>query len=232
MNELGKKIRNEREKRGWSQGKLGAATGYSGPAIGKIERGETAKPNNLDVFARELGIPLDELEALADRAALAAGKLSKIKAHGNDDRTRGFTPTIVPGRDLVGGRDFPIYAAAMGGSGHTIISFDAIDWVKRPAILENVRDAYGVYIVGDSMEPAFEPGDMALVHPHMPPTRNTDVVLFHEPPIGEVECIIKRLIGFNDMDWTLKQYNPLREFREARASWPHCHRVVGKYSAR
>jgi len=148
------------------------------------------------------------------------------------ERTKGFTPTIVDGKGLVGARDFPIYAAAMGGDGHSIITFDAIDWVKRPAILENVKDAYGVYIVGDSMDPAFEPGDMALIHPHLPPARDTDVVLFHVPPVDEAECIIKRLVGFNDADWKLKQYNPSKIFTEDRASWPYCHRVVGKYSRR
>lgn len=149
-----------------------------------------------------------------------------------EPRTKGFTPTIVDGKGLVGVRDFPIYAAAMGGDGHSIITFDAIDWVKRPAILENVKDAYGVYIVGDSMDPAFEPGDMALIHPHLPPARDTDVVLFHVPPVDEAECIIKRLVGFNDADWKLKQYNPSKIFTEDRASWPYCHRVVGKYSRR
>lgn len=148
------------------------------------------------------------------------------------ERAEGFTPTIIPGKELVGNRDFPIYAAAMGGDGHTIITFDAIDYVKRPAILENVKDAYGVYIVGDSMEPAYEQGDMALVHPHLPPARGKDVILFHVPPANEAECIIKRLIGFNDFEWKLRQYNPAKDFSEYRASFPYCHRVVGKYSGR
>ncbi|MHC1549424.1 S24 family peptidase [Phyllobacterium sp. K27] len=147
-------------------------------------------------------------------------------------RTPGFKPEIVPGKQLVGERNFPVYAAAMGGDGHAIITFDAIEYVKRPSILENVKDAYGVYIVGDSMDPVYEPGDMALIHPHLPPARGKDVVLFHVPPAQEAECIIKRLVGFNDQDWKLKQYNPAKEFSEPRASWPYCHRVVGKYSSR
>ncbi|GAA0588973.1 S24 family peptidase [Paenochrobactrum glaciei] len=148
------------------------------------------------------------------------------------EATKGFTPEIVPGKGLVGGRDFPIYAAAMGGNGHTIITFDAIEWVRRPAILENVKDAYGIYIVGDSMEPAYEQGDMALVHPHLPPTRGTDVILYHVPPTYEAECIIKRLVGFNDTEWKLRQYNPPLDFAEYRDDYPYCHRVVGKYNGR
>ena len=82
------------------------------------------------------------------------------------------------------------------------------------------------------MSPAYEPGDMALVHPNLPPVRDKDVVLYHVPPGGESEAIIKRLVSFNDREWTLKQYNPGKEFTESRIEWAICHRVVGKYSAR
>ncbi len=148
-------------------------------------------------------------------------------------RPDAFTPEIIQGSTLVSPhRDLPVYAAAMGGDGHQVITFDAIDWVKRPSILDNVKGGYAVYIVGESMIPAFRPGDMALINPHLPPQRDTDVVLFHVPPHDEAECIVKRLVGFNDRDWKLEQYNPYKEFPEPRASWPICHRVVGKYSSR
>jgi phage repressor protein C with HTH and peptisase S24 domain len=143
-----------------------------------------------------------------------------------------FTPIITPGSELVGSRDFPVFAAAMGGDGHVIVTFDAVEYVKRPAILEGVRDAYGILLTGESMVPAYWPGDMALVHPHLHPSRDTDVVLFHVPPANEAEAIIKRLVSFNDREWTLKQYNPADEFVESRADWTICHRVVGKYNAR
>ncbi len=147
-------------------------------------------------------------------------------------RSTAFKPLITPGSELVGARDFPIYAAAQGGEGHVIITFDPVEVVKRPAILEGVRDAYGVLLTGSSMEPAYWPGDMALVHPHLPPARDTDVVLFHVPPHSEAEAIIKRLTSFNDKEWRLKQYNPADDFTESRVEWSICHRVVGKYNAR
>lgn len=148
----------------------------------------------------------------------------------------GFTPTIIPGRDLVGEKNFPVFAAAKGGDGHTIITFEAIDWVKRPSVLENVKNAYGIYIVGDSMVPAFEQGDMALVHPHLPPSRNRNAVFYHTPPVDEAEAIVKRLLSFDDRDWRLRQWNPPdgedQDFTVARADWPICHVIVGKYEAR
>lgn len=151
----------------------------------------------------------------------------------------GFVPKIVPGRELVGDKNFPIYAAARGSSeGHQIVTFEAIDYVKRPTILESVKDAYGLYIVGESMIPAFEPGDMALVHPHLPPARDKNVVLYHVPPFteAEAEAMVKRLLRYDDRDWHLRQFNPgegeERDFSVSRADWKFCHRIVGKYEAR
>lgn len=154
------------------------------------------------------------------------------KAPAAPARSTSFKPLITPGSELVGARDFPIYAAAQGGEGHVIITFDPVEIVKRPAVLEGVRGAYGVLLTGSSMEPAYWPGDMALVHPHLPPARDTDVVLFHVPPHSEAEAIIKRLTSFNDKEWRLKQYNPADDFIESRVEWSICHRVVGKYNAR
>ncbi|KSV75053.1 hypothetical protein N184_26905 [Sinorhizobium sp. GL28] len=147
-------------------------------------------------------------------------------------RAPGFAPQIVPGEQLVGHRDLPIFAAAQGGDGHVIVTFDAVEYVKRPSVLEGVKGAYGIYLTGSSMIPAYEPGDMALVHPHLPPARDKDVVLYHVPPANDAEAIIKRLVSFNDREWTLRQYNPFLEFTESRVEWSFCHRVVGKYSAR
>ncbi|MGN6548476.1 MAG: S24 family peptidase [Pararhizobium sp.] len=175
--------------------------------------------------------------AISRDAAEKYGRLFGVSPgwilYGDDAALRdSFTPDIIPGSELVSNQTMPVYPAAMGGEGHIIVSFDEVDRVKRPMELENVKGGYGLLIVGDSMVPAYRPGDMALVHPHKPPARDTDVILYHVPPDNEAEAIVKRLIGFNDREWTLEQYNPYREFREFRKEWQVCHRVVGKYHAR
>ncbi|RWE81926.1 MAG: helix-turn-helix domain-containing protein [Mesorhizobium sp.] len=151
-----------------------------------------------------------------------------------EPKPRASRTPIIPGDELVGGRDLPIYAAAMGGEGHMIVTFEAIDWVKRPAVLQNVRGGYGILVRGESMIPAYWPGDTALVNPHLQPARDSDAVFFHTPPKerGDEEAIIKRLVGMNDRQWTLEQYRPAKTFSESRVDWPICHRVVGKYNAR
>lgn len=122
----------------------------------------------------------------------------------------------------------------MGGSGHEIITFDQIDSVKRPAVLENVKGGYGLLIKGGSMYPVYKDGDTALINPHLPPARDTDVVLYHLPPdnLDEAEAMIKQLNGWTEREWHLEQFQPPEEFAASRIDWPTCHRVVGKYNRR
>lgn len=164
------------------------------------------------------------------RLAEVLGTTESWLLRGGEDS---FRPETVAGRDLVtNDRSLPVYPAAMGGEGHVVITFDPIEYVKRPSILEHVKDGYGIYIVGESMVPAYKPGETALVHPRLPVARDTDVVLFHTPPHDEAECMIKQLNGFNDELWHLEQFRPARTFDIFRQEWPICHRVVGKYNRR
>lgn len=144
-------------------------------------------------------------------------------------------PVIIPGRDLVAqnGETLPVYAAARGGDGHTIVTFDEIERVKMPAVLQGVKGGYGLLVAGDSMVPVFHPGDTLLVHPHLQPARGYNHVFYHHPPHGgEEEAVVKELVAFNDREWSLKQWNPIKEWKESRQVWQTCHRIVGKYDRR
>ena len=126
-----------------------------------------------------------------------------------------------------------VFAAAQGGKGHSIIEYEPVETIPTPSELKGVRDGYGILIKGESMVPAYRPGDYVWVNPHKPPDRDTDVVLYHVPPRGEdAEAIIKTLVTFNDRQWSLRQYNPLADFTESRKDWPICHRIVGKRNVR
>ncbi len=186
-----------------------------------IRRGRTPGTANLNALARALGVTASWLmgEGPRELEASEAEPLPRSE--------------IVRGTALVSNLRMPVYAAAQGGNGHVIVSFEQIDEIKRPAELENVRGGYGLLIKGASMEPAINEGDMALVNPHLPPARGKNVILYHTPPHGgEVEAIVKQLVSWNDREWTLKQWNPVAEFKEYRQEWPICHRLVGTYYGR
>ena len=129
--------------------------------------------------------------------------------------------------------ELPVYGAAQGGSGGAMqVSSDPIQWLARPDPLRTVAGAYGVFVVGESMSPAYEQGDIALVHPSLPPRRGADVILSRQDPDGTRHSLVKRLVGWTDENWRVRQYNPDGEFDLPRADWRDVQAIVGKYNAR
>jgi hypothetical protein len=130
-------------------------------------------------------------------------------------------------------KDFPIYGAAQGGSsGAMALSSDPIQQIMRPDPLLTVKSSYGVFVVGESMSPAYEQGDIALVHPGLPPRRGADVILSRREPDGTPHVLIKQLVGWTDTEWRVRQYNPAKEFELPRDEWAEIQTIVGRYNAR
>lgn len=207
------RFRNAREKKGLSQPKLAALSGVSQTTIDKIERGLTLNSRMLPKLALALGVPIEELDPQLQNTA-----------------STGFRP---PPEFFSRDNNMPVFSAAEGGNGHIIVSTDVVEYVQRPYTLETISDAYGILIVGDSMDPAFEPGDTAWVNPRLPPLRGVDVILYAGIDGGaDARASIKRLIGWTDKVWQVRQYNPPKEFTMERSEWPKVHRVVGKFSRR
>jgi phage repressor protein C with HTH and peptisase S24 domain len=67
-------------------------------------------------------------------------------------------------------RDIPILGSgACGEDGLFEFNGQTLDHARRPARLQNVRDAYAMYVSGLSMcAPWREPGQLVYVHPHQP----------------------------------------------------------------
>jgi transcriptional regulator with XRE-family HTH domain len=211
---LGERIRKAREAMHLTQGQLADLVGTRQQTIGKIETGALRHSRFMTRIVETLGLVADKT----------------------------FTPSLFPVRiadapipkgTLLGDKDLPVLGATEAGSGMLTVSSDPVDYVRRPDRLINVKDAYGLIIAGDSMEPAFEPGDTILIHPHLPPIPNTDVVLYADNGFGEVRTLIKRLVRFTATEWHLIQHNPppgkRKEIVIPRAEWQRCHRIVGKF---
>jgi transcriptional regulator with XRE-family HTH domain len=212
--EIGQKIKELRESKGWSQDELAARVGISQPALFKIENGQTIKSRFLPDLAKVLEFPLD---ALTSPAPLVSRRI-------------GF----VPPPEFFGERDLPVYAAAEGGPGEMVVSTDPIDMVPRPWYLGMVKEGYAVLVTGDSMDPAFRPGEIAIVNPRLSPQPSTDVILVGGEHEGEFKASIKFLIKSEPTRWYVRQFNPPegepRDFWRDKREWPKAYRVVGKYS--
>jgi len=134
---------------------------------------------------------------------------------------------------IVGARDTPVYASAVGGArGHMIVDFEPIEWVRRPAPLEGVKGGFAVYVQGESMDPAYEHGDMALIHPHQPVRQGDTVLILLTDGNGSHEAMIKRLVVATDDVVRLEQHKPHKTFELPRADVSKILKVVGKYNRR
>lgn len=211
--EPGQIIREAREKRRLSQKDLADLIGISQPAVKKIEAGETAQSKFLPKIAQVLELDLSLLDsALAPQPALPAER------------------PLLPGRP-----DFRIFASAEGGPGEIIRSAEPVDFVPRPTHLVHVRDAYGLFITGSSMEPEYKSGEMAIVEPSMPIIAG-EVYVFYAERLGEARATIKHLRRATADRWLVSQHNPpegmSKDFPLSRKEWGIAHRVTGKFARR
>ncbi len=127
-------------------------------------------------------------------------------------------------------RDLPIYGSAMGGSdGAFEMNGQVMDYAERPPGLAGARNAYGIYVQGDSMSPRFETGWLVLVNPSRPVRRGDNVVIQlkprdeHSAPLAFLKVFESRSAS----TLTARQFNPPRSLE-----WPNelvvsVHRVVG-----
>jgi transcriptional regulator with XRE-family HTH domain len=216
MPTIGERVRKFRVEKGLSQQQLAEMAGITQNAIAAIENGVTKRSKWLPQIAHALGKQLSEIDST----------LANFNHIGQSEP---------PPKLMSDEHDLPVYAAAEGGRGAMVLTPEAVDWVRRPAPLANVKDSYGILMVGESMVPAFEPGDILLIHPHLPCVSDSDVILYREED-GVVTVCCKRLRRVTHEHYLLTQWNPpegeKRDFAVMRNAWPICHRIVGKYSRR
>lgn len=215
--DLGENIRRLRKEANLTQGALSLKAGVPQSLISELENGKRKSTTFLPELAQALGVPIRELdprfEAVSQDGAL----------------------NYRPPPQFIGQRDLPVYSAAEGGPGEMVVSTDPVEIVPRPWFMNEVKDGYAVLITGESMVPAYRPGEMAIVNPRLPPTRNQDTIFVAKSEErGEFRATIKHLLRWSTKDWLVEQYNPpegqLKEFALDKRVWGEALRVVGKYN--
>ncbi len=202
------RIRAARLARGWSQEFLARQVGVSQPAIVNIERGWTARSKFLSRIAKVLEIDLTDLdEGLAE---ITHTPMSRV------------VNSVV---------NFPILSSSESGAADLIVEKQATEHIPRPAPLAHVKDAYGVFVTGTSMEPEFRPGDIALVNPHLPVIPSQAYIFFADRP-GAGRATIKWLRRDTEDRWQVSQHSPAKDLSLSRKDWPFAHRLIGKYARR
>lgn len=216
------------ERPGYSQAGLAVALKRNPSSINRMLKGERQiKANEVPVILHYLDQAADPLAA-GEAAAAATARPSDAfpLAQARPEPVRLGGPSSDRER-----ADLPIFASAAGGpEGAWILSNEPMGWLFRDQRLMGVRDAFACYVVGDSMAPAYERGNLLLVNPLAPPSESDDCLLIKETEEGERYALVKRLVRFNATSWTLKQFNPEKTFSLPRREWQRALLVIGKYN--
>ena len=188
--DLKERLQFGRKRANLTQAEVARALGVTPQAVSQWERGE-AEPAN------------EKLLPLAKLYGVTVGRIL-----GDDEPM--VEEGVRPAPEILGPRDLKVFAPVEGGPGEMVVSTDPVELVPRPWYMREVRDGYAVLVVGESMIPAFEPGDMAVVNPRLPPMRGKDVILIADEQQGEFRASIKRLESWDAKHWHLRQFNPPR----------------------
>lgn len=221
---IGERIKNRRQLLGLNQEELAQQLGISRPSVVQWETGKASpKGARLQTIADILNCtPEWLLVGDSDVLALPESQTPMAPANPHNQMTEG----------LVADKDLPIYSSAQGGKTGMIISFEPIEIVKRPAPLMGVKGGYGIYLVGDSMEPVYRQGDILLVHPGKPPIKGDDVVVIMTDGNGQCDALVKRLVSVNDSTVVTEQFNPAKPVNIGRDQVSNIHLIVGSYKRR
>lgn len=163
-------------------------------------------------------------------------------------RGTGMTPRQVRDAWSMDGdtKPVPLLGSAFGGNWDNLEDVEMIelrlaevlDYLARPPSLADDSEAYAVEIVGDSMAPRFEPGEMVFVSPKAPVRIGDDVIVQLRAEgnpeesdfAGQItEILIKRLVKRGPDYVELRQFNPDKTFRVPASRVRRIHRVRGRF---
>lgn len=220
MTSFGQKVRGRREELGLTQVELGKAAGLSYQAIQQIEDGTSKSTRKLLELARALEVPPDWLTSDVDTPPPPKDK-PNIKSAQSLGNFLNLAPMPL---------DLPILGMAeCGPDGWSLWNGDVVDMIARPPNLAGVPNAYGVYVVGDSMEPRYYAGEVAHVHPAKPVAPGNFVLVQCKPAdAGEgPKAVIKRLVRRSGKKVVLEQLNPPKMIELDADQIMSMHRIVG-----
>lgn len=214
-----------RERAGLSMDRLAHACGYKGassyqryenPAMYSktwLPLALVAKVADALCGLGEPPITRDEVLALAGIQAAGATLHAELaRALPGQTEVELANAAELPGNNAFP-RDLPVYGVAIGGTeGDFSFNGTVVDYVRRPPMLRRIGNAFGVYVIGDSMSPRFDHGDLVFVHPGRPPQPGNDVIVeLHGEHGAPGPCYIKRLVRRSADRVQLAQFNPPRD---------------------
>ncbi len=200
---LGAAIRAARDKIDLSQKGLGARLGKTQAAVGQWETGQTMPDAaSMRALTKLFGpLPIGSAPIADADAAMTY-----------DSPPNNITFSTVPKpRPASMPDDVPVFGIAVAGHSTDFrFNGEIVDRIRRPDGIRNALNAFAIYVHGDCMSPAFEPGTPVYVNPSRA-AKPGDYVI--------VECLgvdndtpgdafLKKLVRIAGSKVILEQYNP------------------------
>ena len=135
----------------------------------------------------------------------------------------GFRP------ETTGSNDIPILGTAFGSEAAADFMFngEVIDYIRCPPALAKAKGCFAIRVVGDSMIPRFEPGNIVVVQAGRVPSVNDYVVIeLNGKDGGPGPGFIKRLIAYSSDHIVCEQFNPRKKLEFKIGDIKTLYRVV------
>lgn len=126
-------------------------------------------------------------------------------------------------------KNVPVLGTATGSSlGDFELDTAVVDYVRRPPAIEGRDDIYALYVVGDSMDPAFTSGDLIYLDT-LRHARVGDYVVVQIDDGDRREALLKRLDKRTNQTLFLHQFNPPQQIEIEAFKVTAMHRVIPLY---
>lgn len=217
---LGTALKAARQQKGLTQQEVADALGISRPAVGQWEKGETEPSTenlvrvcdllNINIAAATSGmVKIRELTPLQGDEPLKVLVDRRPELRETEDEFIRFlddNPRIAGLK-----RDVPVFGVAVGGNDADFYTNgEIIDLVKRPAGIEKTKNVFAIYVVGSSMSPRYEEGELVYATSSRPASIG-DYVIIELHPVGDDPVrrgFIKRLAKRTPTRIVCEQFNP------------------------
>lgn len=221
MESMAARIKYVREKAGMTQAEFAEAisAARSGAritrgAVGNWELGGGVDTENIAAIAVRFGVPMTWL----------------VKGDPEQPPPHVQQPAPAWGNARVGGpimatETIPLYGQSSGGqNGSFPFNGEEAMRIAAPPLLTGVNGAYAAYVVGDSMSPWAESGEVVYVNPRQPPRRGDKVVvqIAHDRPGEPPLAFVKELAG----PWPAGKMLRLRQLNPGKIIEYPANRVV------
>lgn len=219
---LAKRIEYVRNLRGLTQEEFAEELGVSRGAVGNWELGGGVSGDNLSkIIDRYDGLTLDWLK-MGRGEPPGDLRLPAAPSAGSEPQNASAGPPV----DL--SHTVPLMGqGAAGPDGRFPFNGEKVADISASPKIAGVRDAYAIYVIGDSMEDRYFHGEVVFANPHKPYSKGSFVVaqiaeVEGEPPSG----YIKRFVSYDDKHLKLEQLNPKKIMTFPSAKVVSIHRII------